>query len=172
MSAPNPGFAKPPEEVQENLGAARRSLLSTSPRVLYVAEPPARYLVLPPVVIDCSTLAGALFQETWHELASERIRGKTLHAPYLLQVEMASVASKKHRKGFADVASKGLQQYAEMNIELHAVDPLGTLDLALRYQLSAYDAAYLWLAAELKAPLATFDEKLASAAKAHLSGLA
>ena len=26
--------------------------------------------------------------------------------------------------------------------------------------LSAYDAAYLWLAAELKAPLATFDRKL------------
>ena len=95
-----------------------------------------------------------------------------MHAPDLLQVEMTSLASKKHRKGFADVASKGLKQYAEMNTELHMVDPLGTLDLALRYQLSTYDAAYLWLAAELKAPLATFDEKLASAAKSHLSGLA
>ena len=43
-------------------------------------------------------------------------------------------------------------------------------ELALRYDLSGYDAAYLWLAAELKAPLATFDKKLA-AAHAHLSGL-
>ena len=146
--------------------------MSTSPRVLHVAEPPARYLVLPPVVIDCSTLAGAVFQETWHELASERIQGKTLHAPHLLQVEMTSLASKKHRKGFADVASKGLKQYAEMNTELHMVDPLGTLDLALRFQLSTHDAAHLWRAAELKAPLATFDEKLVSATKAHLSGLA
>ncbi len=41
----------------------------------------------------------------------------------------------------------------------------------MRYQLSAYDAAYLWLAAELKAPLATFDAKLAAAAQAHLGAL-
>ena len=43
--------------------------------------------------------------------------------------------------------------------------------LALRYKLTAYAAAYLWLAAELKAPLATFDEKLAVAAQAHLASL-
>ena len=54
----------------------------------------------------------------------------------------------------------------------HADTHLDTLALALRYQLSAYDAAYLWLAAELKAPLATFDEKLGRAAQEHLAGLA
>ena len=43
--------------------------------------------------------------------------------------------------------------------------------LAVRYRLSAYDACYLWLASELKAPLATFDEKMAPAAKAHLVDL-
>jgi predicted nucleic acid-binding protein len=36
---------------------------------------------------------------------------------------------------------------------------------AARYELSASDAAYLWLAAELQAPLATFDQKLAAAAQ-------
>lgn len=140
-------------------------------RKLYVAEPPAQYLVLPPVVVDCSTLAGFVFQESWHQLASERIEDKTLHAPYLLEVEMASVAAKKHKLGFVDVAVKGLLQFAQMNIELHRIDPVDTLDLALRYKLSAYDAAYLWLAAELKAPLVTFDEKLATAAQAHLATL-
>ena len=88
-----------------------------------------------------------------------------------LQVEMASVATKKHKQGFGDLAAKGIMQFAEMNIELHQIDPVGTLDLALRYKLSAFDAAYLWLAAELKAPLATFDEKLATAAQTHLSSL-
>jgi predicted nucleic acid-binding protein len=58
-----------------------------------------------------------------------------------------------------------------MDIKLHAVKPQEVLDLALRYQLSAYDASYLWLAAELKCPLATFDEKLATAAQTHLSQL-
>ena len=58
-----------------------------------------------------------------------------------------------------------------MAIELHEIDIQAVCDLAIRYQLSAYDAAYLWLAAELKCPLATFDEKLATAAQAHLSAL-
>ena len=39
------------------------------------------------------------------------------------------------------------------------------------YGLSAYDAAYLWLAAQLKAPLATFNRKLGEAAQAHLGAL-
>ena len=76
--------------------------MSGAQRTLHVAEPPARYLVFPPVVIDCSTLAGVVFQESWNQKASEHIQGKTLHAPYLLQVEMTSVAAKKHKHGFAD----------------------------------------------------------------------
>jgi len=40
--------------------------------------------------------------------------------------------------------------------------------LAMRYELSAYDAAYLWLAGVLGAPLATFDRKLGQAAGRHL----
>ena len=66
----------------------------------------------------------------------------------------------------------GLAEAAGMVIELHPIDPLVTTDLAQRYQLSAYDAAYLWLAADLMCPLATFDERLAAAAQTHLSGLA
>jgi len=69
------------------------------------------------------------------------------------------------------VAIDGLLQFSTMNVELHEVDPVAVLGLASRYKLSAYDAAYLWLAAELKTPLATFDEKLATAAQAHLPSL-
>lgn len=145
--------------------------MSALERTLFIAEPPAQYLVLPPVVVDCSTLAGLVFEEHWHQQALDRIQGKTLHAPFLLQVEMTSVAAKKHKLGRPELAVDGLAQFKVMNIKLYQVDPVGTLSLAIRYQLSAYDAAYLWLAAELKAPLATFDEKLATAAQAHLSTL-
>lgn len=36
--------------------------------------------------------------------------------------------------------------------------------------LTAYDAAYLWLPAELEVPLATFDDQLTQAARKHLAG--
>ena len=55
-------------------------------------------------------------------------------------------------------------------IELHRPDVQAQYALAMRYGLSAYEAAYLWLAGALQAPLATFDAKLAEAARAHLSG--
>ena len=58
-----------------------------------------------------------------------------------------------------------------MEIELHPINAPAVAALAMHYRLSAYDAAYLWLAAELKAPLATFDDKLAAAAKTHLASL-
>ena len=48
---------------------------------------------------------------------------------------------------------------------------LAVLAMARRYGLSAYDAAYLWLASQLKAPLATFDRKLGEAARQHLGAL-
>ena len=142
-----------------------------SSQVLYVAEPPAQYLARPPVVVDCSALVGLLFHEEWEALAAEKIHGRTLHAPFLLQIEIASVALKKQRKGFSDIVTDGLAQYAYLDINLYRVEPQDALALALRYNLSAYDAAYLWLAAELKAPLATFDEKLGRAAQLHLASL-
>jgi predicted nucleic acid-binding protein len=145
--------------------------VSTAGSTLFVAEPPARYLVQPPVVVDCSTLAGLIFHEPWHALALDGLRGRALHAPTLLPFEIASVAAEKHRAGRADIATVGLLQFVAMAIALHPVDPAAALSLALRYSLSTYDAAYLWLAAELKAPLATFNEKLAAAAQVHLAAL-
>ena len=137
---------------------------------LYVAEPPAQYLARPPMVMDCSALAGIVFQEPWQDAAIQRISGRTLHAPKLLSYEITSVAVKKLRQGETHAAD-GLEQALGMAIELHDTNQQEACQLALRYQLSAYDAAYLWLAAELKAPLATFDEKLATAAQTHLSAL-
>jgi len=139
--------------------------------VFHIAEPPAVYLERPPLVVDCSMIAGLVFREEWFETAKGHLHGRALHAPHLLHCEITSVALKKHRRGEAHALS-GLTEAAGMAIELHPIDPMATLDLAHRYQLSAYDAAYLWLAADLMCPLATFDDRLATAAQAHLSGLA
>lgn len=145
--------------------------MSTDYPALYVAEPSAKYLNPPPLVVDCSTLAGLLFQEEWHALAAARIAGHSLHAPVLLHLEIASVAVKKHRQGQQELAALALAEFDSLNIKCHETDRMGAFELAIRYQLSVYDAAYLWLAAELKAPLATFDGKLGRAAQVHLASL-
>jgi len=126
----------------------------------------------PPLVVDCSVLSASLFEEEARDKALSLLSGKTLHAPYLLDHEIISVALKKGRLGWPQaVITLALSDYAQHDIELHRTAAEAQHQLALRYQLSAYDAAYLWLAAELKAPLATFDAKLASAAKTHLASL-
>jgi predicted nucleic acid-binding protein len=141
------------------------------PPVLRVAEPPAQYLQRPPIVVDCSALAGVLFQEAWQHDAQARLSGRSLYAPFILQTEICSVALKKARQGAQLAATEGLAQWQDFGIELLRIDIAETFALGQKYKLSAYDAAYLWLAADLKCPLATFDGKLAEAAQAHLSSL-
>lgn len=142
-----------------------------SPR-LHVAEPPAAYWTGPPLVVDCSALSAILFDEPTREEALSRLAGHSLHAPWLLDHEIASVALKKERQDWpADSIALALADYAEQEIELHRTDLQAQCALARRYGLSAYDAAYLWLAAELRAPLATFDQRLAAAAQAHFEAL-
>lgn len=123
-------------------------------------------------MVDCSVLSDALFEEETRDQALGLMTGKTLRAPYLLDHEIISAALKKNRLGWPEAAlALALSDYAQQDIELHRTAAQAQHELALRYQLSAYDAAYLWLAAELKAPLATFDKKLATAAQTHLASL-
>lgn len=139
-------------------------------RALIVAEPPAAYRVLPPIVADCSVVAAMLFQEPERDVALQRLSGRALHAPSLLDHEFANVALKKRQRGWNLDAIRGaLESYPQQPITLHRVDLAGQCGLAETYGLTAYDAAYLWLAAELKAPLATFDRRLGDAARRHLS---
>ena len=145
--------------------------MSHEPRVLHVAEPPAQYLARPPVVVDCSVVAGFIFREPSMTQSQAKMDGRDLKSPYLLPIEIASVALKKHKAGFIDVSTLGMAAFLSLSVELSLVKPAEVLALAIRYKLSACDAAYLWLAAELKAPLATFDEQLGRAAQAHLASL-
>lgn len=79
---------------------------------------------------------------------------------------------KKQRQNWpVEAIELALDGYSVQQIEYHRVDVAVQVLLAQQYKLSACDAAYLWLAAELKAPWATFDKKLARAARTHLSQL-
>lgn len=136
-------------------------------RVLYLAEPAGAYTVHPPAVIDCSLVSAMLWAEPAADAARERTRGRSLHAPTLLAYELANVARNKCRSGVPEAAARdGLAAFAEHRIALHDEPPAELFDLAQRLGLTAYDAAYLSLAIHLRAPLLTFDQKLAAAARA------
>ncbi|MFH1813491.1 MAG: type II toxin-antitoxin system VapC family toxin [Pseudomonadota bacterium] len=146
--------------------------MADQPRTLWLAEPAAAYLVQAPLVVDCSLMAALLFDEAERDVAHERLVGRRLFAPRLLDYEMANVSLKKLHRGMAmpDV-EQALDDFQGLDIELLDAPLQALLPLARRYGLSAYDAAYLWLAAALKAPLATFDAKLGEAARVHLAAL-
>lgn len=151
---------------------ARKKATAAGPRSIVVAEPPAAYQVRPPLVVDASVINALLFDEPAREQAHEWMRGRQLFAPQLLDYEVANVTVSKLRKGLdSEAAGTALRLYQSVDIDLLAADAGALPGLAMRYALSAYDAAYLWLAAELKAPLATFDHKLGKAAQQHLGAL-
>lgn len=143
-----------------------------APRPLvHVAEPPPACLGRPPLVVDCSVLSAVLFEEDGRDEALRILAGKTLHAPLLLDTEIASVALKKTQGGWPEaIVRDAVSDYAQQDIAHHRPDVQAQCALAHRYGLSAYDAAYLWVAGFLQAPLATFDAKLAKAARAYLAG--
>lgn len=96
---------------------------------------------------------------------------KQSHAvvPSLLALEVANVVAKLESRGAVTDAES--QRYSALLSRLHltidqatAEHALGaTLNLARRYKLSAYDAAYLELALRTGLPLATLDTDLAKA---------
>jgi predicted nucleic acid-binding protein len=142
----------------------------TSPR-LHIAEPRAAYLHRPPLVVDASIIAAAIFDEGNTEEVAALLRGRTLHAPHLLDCEIASVGLKKSRREKASgmAVNSAIEEYLRLPIERHAVDAAALSAVAARYNLTAYDAAYLCVAEQLTAPLATLDGKLAAAARKHLA---
>lgn len=158
-----------PAALPRATSARASSPRAPAPRVLYLAEPPPR-TERPPVVVDCSVLSAVLWAEPAAADAAAQLSGRSVHAPGLIRYELANVARNKSRSGVPpDVARAGLEAFAEQKIALSEIDVSRLFDLAHSLSLTAYDAAYLCLAADLRAPLVTFDQRLAEAARRHLA---
>jgi predicted nucleic acid-binding protein len=116
-------------------------------------------------------LAAAVFEEQGRDEARALLHGRSLHAPNLLDFEIANVGLKKLARGRVgrETVAAALRAYGRLPIERHGVDAESMLAIAERYRLTAYDAAYLCVAEQLGAPLATLDGKLAEAARAYLT---
>ena len=116
-------------------------------------------------VVDASALAAVLFHEPEGPLVLEACRGLRLLAPDLLDFELANVAVTRQRRQPAD--SEWIQKQFEVflcvDIARLPVDIAAVVSLAAMTQLTAYDAAYLWLAHDQRCGLVTLDRALQAA---------
>ena len=89
--------------------------------------------------------------------------GRTLHAPHLVDVEVAQVIRRYAANGEID-GERGrmaLADLADFPLRRYPHDFLLSRIWDLRNNLTAYDAAYVALAEALDAPLLTRDRRLA-----------
>lgn len=117
-----------------------------------------------PTVVDASALAAIIFQEPGFEPVAQRLGGLTVFAPTLLRYELVNVACVKARREPAKAvrffSALGAALDSRSKIVWQDIDPADVALIAHATGLSAYDAAYLWLAGSLGADLVTLDRLL------------
>ena len=125
-----------------------------------------------PFVIDSSVVCGWLLDnqaDDYTAAIAMRLRKDQAVAPTLLPLEYANVLRAACKRGVLDAhtAQEMVRALGEVSIEVASTrpDPVQLLALALRYDLSSYDATYLDLALTRQLPIATRDKALAQAAR-------
>jgi predicted nucleic acid-binding protein len=118
------------------------------------------------IVVDASALLDLLLvTEKGHSVA-ERIASpqETLHAPHLIDLEVAQVLRRYVAHGRLDEvrAEQALEDLRDLDLNRYPHDVLLSRIWELRNDASAYDAAYLALAEALNAPLLTSDAGMRS----------
>jgi predicted nucleic acid-binding protein len=123
------------------------------------------------IVVDASALLEALLRTPVAKVLDERLfdRRETLHAPHLLDIEVAQVIRRYAVNGeiSGECGRMALADLAGFPIHRYPHDFLLPRIWDLRNNLTAYDAAYIALAEALKAPLLTRDQRLAAAPGHH-----
>lgn len=118
------------------------------------------------IVLDASAALELLLNSALAERVSQRIfgAGESLHAPHLIDVEVAQVLRRLTRRGEIDSirAEQALEDLSDLPLERYPHLMLLHAIWALRENATAYDAAYLTLAEALGATLVTCDKALAA----------
>lgn len=128
------------------------------------------------IVLDASAAIDWLLQTPAGKRIESRIfsRGESLHAPHLLDLEVAQVLRRLAREEIITVhrAEEAVRDLLDLRIRRYPHFVFLSRIWQLRNNLSAYDAAYIALAEELNATLITRDRRLASAVghKAFIEG--
>lgn len=106
------------------------------------------------------------------EVADRVLSADSVHAPALLDVEVAHVVRRYAASGqiTAQTGERALSALAELDAVRYTHELLLPLIWRLRNSLTAYDAAFVALAAVLDVPLVTLDARIARAPWPQLPG--
>jgi predicted nucleic acid-binding protein len=119
------------------------------------------------IVLDASAAVDWLLQTPAGQQIENRLyaRSESLHAPHLLDVEVAQVLRRLVRETVisAQRAEEAIHDLADLRATRYPHFVFLSRIWQLRHNLSAYDAAYVALAENLGATLITRDARLASA---------
>lgn len=118
------------------------------------------------VVVDASVVVVALADDGPDgDIARSRLRGESLAAPELLDLEVVSVLRRQHARGAVDErrARLALADLKDLPVERAPHGALVERCWELRDNITPYDAAYVALAELLGASLLTADARLAGA---------
>lgn len=117
------------------------------------------------IVIESSAMVDALVDEPANPELLALIADSELHAPSLIDYEVAS-ALRGHALGgkLADrQVEDAVEDFRSFQIDRYPLSHMTGSVLDLRDNFTVYDAAYIVLARALEAPLVTVDTKLAGA---------
>jgi predicted nucleic acid-binding protein len=116
------------------------------------------------IVLDASAAVEVLLQTAAGAPVTERLlaAGTSLHAPHLLDLEVAQVLRRFVSQGemAPDRARQALEDLADLPLERYSHELLLPRVWALRQDLTAYDAIYMALAEILGATLLTRDARI------------
>ncbi len=119
------------------------------------------------IVLDASAAIDWLLQTTAGQRIDHRIfsRNESLHAPHLIDLEVAQVLRRLVREGVisAHRAGQAIDDLQNLRVTRYPHFVLLPRIWLLRQNLSGYDAAYVVLAEKLGATLITRDRRLAAA---------
>ncbi len=125
------------------------------------------------IVLDASALLELLLVTDKGRAIATRIAhpAETLHAPHLVDLEVAQVLRRFVARGLLDEgrSRQALDELRDLDLNRYPHDVLLDRIWELRHNASAYDAAYLALAEALGAPLLTSDARLATLPAARVA---